>query len=138
MQHLITKFMILQWFKSQILLTLKARPFETWLRKSNTGSSVGRPISWYNASFFKQRAAESQRLIKGHLNGRMKTWRPEEQLGLTSSHIKVLPELRGSTAWSAWEKLHSLLLLHSVFPSMSPLYQKLGVHACMTIIGAKL
>ncbi|KAK3574148.1 hypothetical protein QTP86_003435 [Hemibagrus guttatus] len=35
--------------------------FREKLRKSNTGSSVARAISQYNASFFKQRAAKSQR-----------------------------------------------------------------------------
>ncbi len=56
-----------------------------------------RRVSQCNA-VFKRGAAKSQRLIKGHLDGKMKTWQPER---LTSSHIKELPKQRGSTHGSA-------------------------------------
>lgn len=55
-------------------------------------------VSQCNAGVFKRGAAKSQRLIKGHLDGKMKTWQPER---LTSSHIKELPKQRGSTHGSA-------------------------------------
>lgn len=60
--------------------------------------SVLRLESQWNADFFKQVAGRSQRLIKGHSDGKMKTWHPE---GLTSSQIKEFPKQRGSTHGSA-------------------------------------
>lgn len=39
-------------------------------------------ISLFNTSLFKHSASWSQRLRKGHLVGRMKTWQPLEQRGL--------------------------------------------------------
>lgn len=60
-------------------------------------------ISLFNTNPFKQSTCMSQRLMKGHLVGRMKTWQQREQKGLVMYLYQKDPQPEGLNLDFVWK-----------------------------------